>query len=70
MTVEPDKLGGQPCVRGYRFGADQLLDLLADGLTFDEIHSDFPFVEPEDLREVLRYAAAIARRDFYLPVPA
>ena len=70
FTLEPDKLGGQPCVRGYRFGVDQLLDMLADGLTFDEIHTDFPFLEAEDVLESLRYAAAIAKRDFYVPASA
>lgn len=70
LTVEPDKLGGQPCIRGYRFSVEQLLDMLAEGMEFDEIHADFPFLEPEDVREVLRYAAAIARRDFYLAAPA
>lgn len=70
LTVEPDKLGGQPCVRGYRFGVEQLLEMLAEGMGFEEIHADFPFIEREDIREALRYAAAIARREFYLPTPA
>lgn len=70
LTVEPDKLGGQPCIRGYRFGVEELLELLAEGFTVDEIRTDFPFIEPEDVREALRYAAAIAKRDFYLPATA
>ncbi len=70
LTLERDKLGGQPCIRGYRFGVEQLLEMLADGMEFDEIHADFPFLEREDVFEVLRYAAAISRRDFYLPAPA
>lgn len=70
LTVEADKLGGQPCIRGYRFGVEQLLELLAGGLSFDEIHADFPFLEPEDVREALGYAAAIAKRDFYVPASA
>jgi uncharacterized protein (DUF433 family) len=49
LTVEPDKLGGQPCIRGYRFGVEQLL-------------------EPEDAQQVFAYAAALAQRDFYLPL--
>lgn len=68
LTVEPDKLGGQPCIRGFRFGVDQLLELFAAGLTFDEIHEDFPFLEPEDARQVFAYAAALAQRDYYLPM--
>lgn len=67
LTVEPDKLDGQPCIRGYRFGVEQLLEFLAAGLTSDEIRQDFPFLEQEDVFESLGYAAAIAKRDFYLP---
>ena len=67
LTVEPDELGGQPCIRGYRLNAQQLLELLAAGKTFDEIHQHFGFLELEDVQQVLGYAAALADRDFYLP---
>lgn len=67
LTVEPGMLGGQPCIRGYRFSAHQLLELLAAGMSFDEIHRDFDFLEIEDVRQVLGYAATLADRDFYLP---
>jgi uncharacterized protein (DUF433 family) len=67
LTVEPGKLGGQPCIRGYRFSAQQLLELLAAGKTFAEIHESFEFIEPDDVQQVLGYAAALADRDFYLP---
>jgi uncharacterized protein (DUF433 family) len=68
LTVEPDKLGGQPCIRGYRFGVEQLLELLAAGQTFEEIHADFPFIEPEDIHQALGYAAALADREVYVPL--
>jgi len=67
LTVEPGKLGGQPCIRGYRFSAKQLLEFLAAGKSFDEIRGSFDFLEVEDVRQVLGYAAALADRDFYLP---
>lgn len=67
LTVEPGKLGGQPCIRGYRFSAQQLLELLAAGHSFTEIHEQFDFLESDDVREVLRYAAELADRDFFLP---
>jgi uncharacterized protein (DUF433 family) len=53
LTVEPDKLGGQPCIRGYRFSVEQLLGLLADGLTLEQIQADYPCVEQADIAEVL-----------------
>jgi uncharacterized protein (DUF433 family) len=67
LTVEPRKLGGQPCIRGYRFSAHQLLELLAAGKTFDEIRDRFDFLETKDVHQVLGYAAALADRDFHLP---
>ena len=67
LTVEHAKLSGQPCSRGYRFSAQQLLELLAAGNTFEQIHDHFDFLEEADLRQVLGYAAQLAERDFYLP---
>ncbi len=68
LTVEPDKLGGRSCIRGYRFGAHQLLELLAAGHTVEAIRGRFEFLEPEDARQVLGYAAELAARDIFLPV--
>lgn len=67
LTVEPGKLGGQPCIRGYRLSAQQVLEFLAAGKSFDEIHQSFEFLEIEDVHQVLGYAAALADRDFFLP---
>jgi len=68
ITVDPAKLGGQPCVRGYRFSVEHLLELLAADWTVDEIRADFPFIEPDDVRQALKYAAALAHREIYLPL--
>lgn len=68
LTVEPDKLGGQPCIRGFRFSAQHLLELLAAGYSIDDIKTSYEFLEVEDVHQVLGYAAALAERDFYLPV--
>lgn len=68
LTVEPDKLGGRPCVRGYRFGAQQLLELLAAGHAVEAIRGRIEFLEPEDVLQVLGYAAELAARDIFLPV--
>lgn len=48
-------------------GRSNVLELLAAGTTFDEIHERFDFLETEDVHRVLGYAAALADRDFYLP---
>jgi uncharacterized protein (DUF433 family) len=68
LTVEADKLGGQVCVRGYRFSAEQLLDLLAAGRDLESIQADFPFIEQEDVQQTLRYAATLAHRETYIPL--
>lgn len=68
ITVDPDKLGGQPCIRGYRFSVEHLLELLAAGWTTADVQTDFPFIEIDDVRQVLSYAAALAHRDIYLPL--
>lgn len=68
ITVDPDKLGGQPCIRGHRFTVEHLLELLAAGWTLEEIQADFPFIELQDVRQVLGYAAALAQNESYLPL--
>ncbi len=68
LTVEAGKLGGQACIRGYRFSAEHLLELLAAGWTLERIQADFSFIEREDVRQVLGYAAALAHRDIYVPL--
>jgi uncharacterized protein (DUF433 family) len=68
ITVDPDKLGGQPCIRGYRFSVEHLLELLAADWTVEEIQAEFPFIEPDDVRQALKYAAELAHRELYLPL--
>jgi uncharacterized protein (DUF433 family) len=54
FTLEPNKMGGQACIRGYRFTLDQLLEMLADGMSSAEIIKAFPFIEPEDVDDALQ----------------
>jgi len=58
ITVEPDKCGGKPCIRGMRITVRRVLELLATYPNYDEILREYPFLEDEDLRQSLRYAAA------------
>jgi uncharacterized protein (DUF433 family) len=53
VTVEPGKMGGQPCIRGHRFTVEHLLRLLGAGWTLDQIHRDFPFIEQADVQQAL-----------------
>jgi uncharacterized protein (DUF433 family) len=57
ITVEPDKLGGKPCIRGHRFSVSLLLGLLASGADHEELFEDYPFLEKEDIQACLLYAS-------------
>ena len=60
ITFNPKQCGGRPCIRGMRIRVKDVLDLLAAGASDSEILSDFPSLEPEDIRACLEYAAAEA----------
>jgi uncharacterized protein (DUF433 family) len=56
ITVNPKQCGGKPCIRGMRIRVVDVLDLLANGLTLDEVLSEFPKLEREDILDCIRYA--------------
>jgi uncharacterized protein (DUF433 family) len=58
ITFDPEQCGGRPCIRGYRLRVKDVLDLLGAGMTEAEILMDYPFLEPEDIRACLQFAAA------------
>lgn len=60
ITVDPEVCGGKPCIRGMRFPVSRLLGLLAAGETHESILDSYPYLEPEDIQEALRYAAFLA----------
>ena len=57
ITVEAGKMGGRPCVRGLRIRVTDVLDLLASGMSRDEILADYPSLEAADFAAVLNYAS-------------
>jgi uncharacterized protein (DUF433 family) len=62
ITIEPDKMGGKPCIRGLRITVYDVLDYLASGMTESEILADFPDLTSEDIRACLAFAADRERR--------
>ena len=60
ITFNPNQCGGRPCIRGMRIRVKDVLDMLAAGETEQTILTDFPDLEPEDIRACLEYAAAQA----------
>jgi uncharacterized protein (DUF433 family) len=63
ITVDPNVMGGKPCIRGLRLPVSRLLGLLAAGEEPEAIIDDYPFLEPEDIRAALAYAAALAEEE-------
>ena len=68
ITVDPAQMGGVPCVRHLRIPVVTVLRLLAGGMTDHDILAEYPDLEPEDIRECLRFAAASAM-ERELPLP-
>jgi uncharacterized protein (DUF433 family) len=67
ITIEPDKRGGKPCIRGLRITVYDVLDYLASGMSEVEILADFPYLEPEDIRACLAFAADRERKLMVAP---
>ena len=57
ITFNPRQCGGRPCIRGMRIRVTDVLDLLAAGLSFDEILVEMPDLEPEDIVASIQFAA-------------
>ncbi len=49
VTIDPAQCGGRPCLRGLRIRVRDVLDLLAEGASQDEILADYPMLEPGDI---------------------
>jgi uncharacterized protein (DUF433 family) len=62
ITIEPDKRGGKPCIRGLRITVYDVLDYLASGMSEKEVLEDFPDLVSEDIRACLAFAAERERR--------
>ena len=57
ITVDPQQCGGRPCIRGMRIRVSDVLELLADGMTPDQIIEEHPDLELEDIQACLRFAS-------------
>lgn len=72
ITFDPQIMGGRACIRGLRVTVALVLNLVANGMTVDEIIAAYPYLEPEDIRQALRYASWLAEESVFAPqqVPA
>jgi len=62
ITLEPGKRSGKPCIRGLRITVYDVLNMLAEGMSHEEILEDFPKLTQDDILAVLAYAAERDRR--------
>ena len=69
ITVRPEQMGGVPCVRGLRIPVATVIDMVADGMSRQEILAAYPDLEAADVEEALHYAAE-AVRERELPLAA
>jgi len=67
ITVEPDKMGGKPCIRGLRMTVYDVLEYLASGMTYEELLDHFPDLTREDILAALAFAADTGRKGQLIP---
>jgi uncharacterized protein (DUF433 family) len=63
ITVDPNVMGGKPCIRSLRFPVSRLLGLLAAGKDEQSILAEYPYLERDDIHAALAYAAALAEEE-------
>jgi len=69
ITRNPEIMGGKPCVRGMRVTVGTIVGLVASDHSFDEILAAYPYLEEEDIRAALAYAAWRVE-EIEVPLPA
>lgn len=57
ITVRPDQMGGQPCIRGLRIPVATVVSMVADGMAYNEILEAYPNLELGDIHEALRFSS-------------
>src|SRR5207249_12145070 len=67
ITIEPDKRGGKPCIRGMRITVYDVLEYLASGMSQEQILDDFPELTASDIRACLEFAADRERKLVSIP---
>ena len=65
ITFNKDIIGGQACIRGIRIPVSLIINLVANGMTSDEIIKEYPDLEPDDIKEAFQYASWLAREELH-----
>jgi uncharacterized protein (DUF433 family) len=65
ITFDPNMMGGRACIRGIRVTVSLVLNLVANGMTTEEILAAYPYLEEDDLRQAVAYAAWLAEESVH-----
>jgi uncharacterized protein (DUF433 family) len=65
ITFDPAILGGRACLRGMRIPVSLVVNLVANGMSTEDILREYPDLEADDIREALQYAATLAREEVH-----
>ena len=61
ITQDTRVMGGKPCIRGMRVTVGMIVGQIGEGVSIEELLSDYPYLEREDVSQALRYAAALSQ---------
>jgi len=70
IIINPKIMTGKPIIKGTRIPVEQILTLLAQGLSFDEILKDYPHLKKDDIMAALLYAAKVMGKEEIYPLTA
>ncbi len=65
IMFDPKIMGGRACIRGMRITVSLVVNLVANGMTTDEILKEYPDLEAEDIRQALQYASSLANEEIH-----
>jgi uncharacterized protein (DUF433 family) len=65
ITFNKEIMGGQACIRGMRIPVSLIINLVANGMTTEEIIKEYPDLEQEDIKEALQYGSWLAKEELH-----
>ena len=65
ITFDSDVMGGRACIRGMRITVSLIVNLVANGMSVEEIVEAYPYLEPGDIQQALQYVAWLAEESVY-----
>jgi uncharacterized protein (DUF433 family) len=66
ITFDPQIMGGRACIRGMRITVSLIVNLVANGMSVEEILGEYALLEAEDIRQALQYAASLANEEIHI----